>query len=63
MDRSPSDEQLRQEITKVASRFRLFECYTCAQAIKEFLTQRGIPGKQIKLYTGKSKGKYGNIYS
>lgn len=57
-----SEKQLRQEIAKLASRFKLFECDTCAQAIKEFLIQIGISGKEIKLYTGKSKGKYGNIY-
>ncbi|MBO1346547.1 MAG: hypothetical protein EBE86_003685 [Hormoscilla sp. GUM202] len=56
------DTQLRQQIMMVASQFKLFECAPCAQAIKEFLTARGISGKQIKLYTGRAKGKYGNIY-
>jgi Papain fold toxin 2 len=57
-----SDDELRQNITQVASRFGLFECDTCAQAIMEFLLTRQIKGKQIKLYTGSAKGKYGNIY-
>jgi Papain fold toxin 2 len=54
--------ELRQQITQIASRFQLFECVACAEAIKEFLSQRKIRGKQIRLYTGKAKGKYGNIY-
>jgi Papain fold toxin 2 len=54
--------ELRQQITQIASRFQLFECVDCAKALTEFLTQRGIRGKHIKLYTGKAKGKYGNIY-
>jgi hypothetical protein len=62
MNISGSDDELRQQITQVASRFGLFECTTCVQAIKEFLIERGIAGKQIKLYTGSAKGKYGNIY-
>ena len=57
-----SEDELRQQIAQVASRFGLFECDTCALAIKEFLILRKIPGKQIKLYTGSAKGKYGNIY-
>lgn len=62
MDESSSDTKLRQQITQVASCFQIFECVACAQAIKEFLTQRGIPGKQVRLYTASAKGKYGNIY-
>ncbi|MDF5725503.1 MAG: papain fold toxin domain-containing protein [Rhizonema sp. PD37] len=62
MDRSWSDEELRQQITRVASCFGLFECDTCALALTEFLIKSNIQGKQIKLYTGSAKGKYGNIY-
>lgn len=61
MDRLWSEDE-RQQITQVASRFGLFECDTCALAIKEFLILKKIQGKQIKLYTGSAKGKYGNIY-
>lgn len=62
MDESGADDDLRQQITQVASRFGLFECDSCAQTIKEFLIERKLQGKQIKLYTGSAKGKYGNIY-
>ncbi|MBR8833236.1 MAG: hypothetical protein DSM106950_04120 [Stigonema ocellatum SAG 48.90 = DSM 106950] len=62
MNKELTDDELRQQITQVASRFQMFECVLCSQAIKEFLIMRGIPGKEIKLYTGRSTGKYGNIY-
>jgi hypothetical protein len=53
---------LRQQIAQIASQFRLFECVQCSQSIQDFLTHLGISGKRVKLYTGTSKGKYGNIY-
>ncbi len=62
MDTQWSNDELRQQITKVASRFNLFECDTCAQAVEAFLSQRRVKGKRVKLYTGEVKGKYGNIY-
>ncbi|BAY73967.1 hypothetical protein NIES25_03750 [Nostoc linckia NIES-25] len=62
MEQSWSNDELSKEITQIANRFKLFECVDCAEAIKEFLTQRRVPGKHIKLYTGKAQGKYGNIY-
>jgi hypothetical protein len=57
-----TDDEIYQQITIIASSFKLFECETCAQAIQEFLIYRGISGKLIKLYTGREQGKYGNIY-
>ena len=56
------DEALRQEISEIANTFQLFEGEACALSIQDFLTQRGISGKKIKIYTGNAKGKYGNIY-
>ena len=56
------DEELRQQVTEVASQFQIFQCEPCASAIKNFLIQRGIRGKHIKLYTGSSEDPYGNIY-
>ncbi|MEO0844687.1 MAG: papain fold toxin domain-containing protein [Cyanobacteria bacterium J06643_5] len=29
--------EIRQQITTIASRFKMFECVECAQTIKEFL--------------------------
>jgi len=54
--------ELRQQIAQIASRFKLFECVQCSQAIQTLMIGLGVPGKRVKLYTGKAKGKYGNIY-
>ena len=56
------EDDIQQQITEISSQFKLFECVQCVQAIQAFLISRGIPGKRIRLYTGSSKGKYGNIY-
>jgi len=55
-------DELRQEISEIASKFKLFECNNCALSIQDFLIQRGISGKKVKIYTGSAKRKYGNIY-
>jgi len=47
-----SKEELHQQISEIASRFQIFQCQQCAAAIKQFLIEQEIPGKQIKLYTG-----------
>ncbi len=57
-----TDDELHQQITSIASSFKVFECEVCAQAIQAFLIYQGISCKLIKLYTGREKGKYGNIY-
>lgn len=57
-----SDDELRKQISEIASNFKLFECKACAVRLQEFLIQRGISGKNVKIYTGSAKGKYGNIY-
>lgn len=53
---------IRQEITQIARQFHNFQCVPCAEAIRNFLIVRGFSGKLIKLFTGSSQGKYGNIY-
>ncbi|MEK0182760.1 MAG: hypothetical protein EAZ98_02635 [Oscillatoriales cyanobacterium] len=55
-------DELRQQISELANKFKLFECNACALSIQEFLIERGISGKKVKIYTGSAKGKYGNIY-
>ena len=55
-------EDIHQEIASIASRFKLFQCKDFALTIMEFLIARDIPGKHVKLYTGRNTGKYGNIY-
>ena len=43
------EEEIRQQVSEIASRYRLFQCVECATAIKEFLIAKGIPGKHIKV--------------
>jgi len=57
-----NDSNLRQQITEIASRFRLFECIDCATAIRQFLIEQNIPGMQISLFTGSTEEPFCNIY-
>ena len=57
-----NDSELRQQITAIASHFRLFECVECATTIRQFLISQNIPGKSIYLSTGSTKEPFCNIY-
>jgi Papain fold toxin 2 len=57
-----NDFELRQQITAIASRFRLFECAECAAAIQQFLIAKNISGKSILFFTGNTKEPFCNIY-
>ena len=56
------NEPVYQQIVKIASSFGVFDCIPCSRAIKQFLVERGIPGKQIALDTGSQDPIYGRIY-
>ncbi|HAX75462.1 MAG TPA: hypothetical protein DCY88_06460 [Cyanobacteria bacterium UBA11372] len=47
------------EILAIASTFENIEC---AQAIQDYLVSQGIPGKQLKLYTGNAIEWYFNKF-
>ncbi len=57
-----NDSELRPSITAIASCFRLFECVECANAIRQLLIVKNIPGKSICLSTGSTKEPFCNIY-
>jgi hypothetical protein len=57
-----NDLELHQQITVIAARFRLFECFECAAAIQQFLNTQQISGKSILLFTGNTKEPFCNIY-
>jgi hypothetical protein len=57
-----NDSELRQQITAIASRFRLFECVECAVAIQRFLIKQNISGCSIQLFTGSTKEPFCHIY-
>jgi hypothetical protein len=50
------------QIEAIASQFGIFDCIPCARAIREFLEEQGIPGKQIQLDTGSQDPLCGRIY-
>lgn len=56
------DFELRQQIEDVASKFKLFECVICAKAIKQFLIEKDVSGKHIKLFTGSIEEPFCNIF-
>ncbi len=56
------DSDLRQEITRIASQFSLFQSILCAEAIQLFLMTRGIPARYIRLFTGSTEDPFCNIY-
>lgn len=58
----PTGAEIRQQITKIASRYKIFKCVECAAAIKKFLIKQGIHGTHIKVDTGSSDGYMGIIY-
>ena len=49
------NDEVRQQISEIASKFKLFEYKACASSIQEFLIQRGIAGKKVKIYTGSAR--------
>lgn len=63
MSLDPSSfDDIRQEIAKIASRYGVFQCIECSQAIKEFLIARNLHGKQIKLDLGRQDLPWAVIY-
>jgi hypothetical protein len=56
------NDPIYQQIVTLASRFGVFDCIPCSRAIKQFLVERGIQGKQIELDTGSQDPIYGRIY-
>lgn len=62
MNNDKNYQVIHREITEITQRFKNFECVSCVEAIKTYLMIRGISGKVLKLLTGSSQGKFGNIY-
>jgi Papain fold toxin 2 len=53
---------IRQQIAKIASRYGVFQCIDCSQALKEFLIARNLNGKKIKLDLGRQDLPWAVIY-
>ncbi len=42
-----TDSQIDQEIGNIVSQFQLYQCYECARAVMQWLTDNEIEGKVI----------------
>ena len=42
-----TDSQIYQEIGKIVSKFELYQCYECARAVMQWLTENEIEGKVL----------------
>ncbi|CAD5950509.1 hypothetical protein NO108_02895 [Planktothrix rubescens] len=63
MSLDPSNlDDIRQQIAKIASRYGVFQCIDCSQAIKEFLIARNLNGKKKKLDLGRQDLPWAVIY-
>lgn len=62
--REPQDQNfsIHERITAIAEGFPIFSCFDCAAAIRNFLIEHQILGKQIFLATGSTQKPFCNIY-
>ncbi|WP_242056417.1 MULTISPECIES: papain fold toxin domain-containing protein [unclassified Nostoc] len=54
---------MRDELSAIASAFKIFECVPCAIALRQFLIEQNISGTQISLFTGSTEDPFCNIYT
>lgn len=53
---------LQRQLNEITQRFQIFECVPCATALRQFLMEQGVAGKQISLFTGSAEDPFCNIY-
>lgn len=57
-----SKASLHSQLSAIAAQFQIFECVPCAIALRQFLIDQYISGKQITLFTGSTEDPFCNIY-
>ncbi|MBN3924907.1 papain fold toxin domain-containing protein [Nostoc sp. NMS4] len=57
-----SKTSLHCKLSAIAAKFQIFECIPCAIALRQFLIDQNISGKQISLFTGSTEDPFCNIY-
>ncbi|MFM6104914.1 MAG: papain fold toxin domain-containing protein [Sphaerospermopsis kisseleviana] len=57
-----TNNDIRSQLTDIAEQFHIFECTACADALRQFLIEEKIPGKEINLFTGSTEDPFCNIY-
>ncbi|WP_413174674.1 papain fold toxin domain-containing protein [Anabaena azotica] len=50
------------QLSNIAQQFQIFECVSCAIALRQFLINLKIPGREICLFTGSTEYPFCNIY-
>jgi hypothetical protein len=50
------------QLSAIAKQFQIFECVPCAIALRQFLIEQRVFGKQISLFTGSIEDPFCNIY-
>jgi hypothetical protein len=53
---------LQSQVSAIARQFQIFECVPCAIALRQFLIDQNISGKQVSLFTGSTEDPFCNIY-
>ncbi|MHC5722254.1 MAG: papain fold toxin domain-containing protein, partial [Nostoc sp.] len=53
---------LYNQLSAIAAQFQIFECVPCAIALRQFIIEQNISGKQISLFTGSREDPFCNIY-
>jgi Papain fold toxin 2 len=53
---------LHSQLSAIAEQFPIFECVPFAIALRQFLIDQNISGKQVSLFTGSTEDPFCNIY-
>jgi Papain fold toxin 2 len=61
-DPQDSNPSIQQNLQSIAESFPIFTCFDCATAIRNFLIEQKIPGRQLLLLTGSTQKPFCNIY-
>lgn len=54
--------KVHSQLSAIAEKFQIFECVSCAIALRQFLINQKVSGKQISLSTGTTEDPFCNIY-
>ncbi|MBD2568634.1 papain fold toxin domain-containing protein [Anabaena lutea] len=57
-----TNNDIVRQLNDIAEQFHIFECVPCAIALRQFLINQKIPGREINLFTGSTEDPFCNIY-
>ncbi|MEH1787731.1 papain fold toxin domain-containing protein [Nostoc sp.] len=53
---------IHSQLSAIAAQFQIFECVPCAIALRQYIIDQNISGKQVSLFTGSAEDPFCNIY-